>query len=162
LSPALAPLAIAQTAPAPSAAAAVTAPAVETPVELSPFVTTVGSDKGYVATSSLAGSRVNTPLKDIAAQIDVMTPEFLNDIGATTIDEAVVFSTYNWGDKRLYIDVLGEYNLSRRFALFANLRNVNDATEDFEIAGPSTPAHAQFRQRIDFAALWTFGIKGRF
>jgi len=71
-------------------------------------------------------------------------------------------STYNWGNKRLYIDVLGEYNLSRRFALFANLRNINDATEDFEIAGPSTPAHAQFRQRIDFAALWTFGLKGKF
>ena len=97
LSPALALLALAQTAPAPSAATAVTAPANETPVELSPFVTTVGSDKGYVATSSLAGSRVNTPLKDIAAQIDVMTPEFLKDIGATTIDEAVVFSTNNGG-----------------------------------------------------------------
>jgi TonB-dependent receptor len=70
--------------------------------------------------------------------------------------------TYNWGSKRLYIDVLGEYNLSRRFALFANLRNLHDATEDFEIAGPSTPAHAQFRQRTDFAALWTFGLKGKF
>ncbi len=71
-------------------------------------------------------------------------------------------NTYNWGSKRLYIDVLGEFNLSRRFALFANVRNIGDATEDFEVAGPSTPAFAQFRQRIDFAALWTFGIKGRF
>jgi hypothetical protein len=66
-------------------------------VELSPFVTTAGSEKGYVATSSLAGSRVNTALKDIAAQIDVMTPEFLNDIGATNVDEAVAFSTNNGG-----------------------------------------------------------------
>ncbi|MEO6246472.1 MAG: TonB-dependent receptor plug domain-containing protein, partial [Opitutaceae bacterium] len=66
-------------------------------IELSPFVTSVDSDKGYAATSSLAGSRVNTPLKDIAAQIDVLTPEFINDIGATTIDEAVVFSTNNGG-----------------------------------------------------------------
>lgn len=64
-------------------------------VELSPFVTTAGTDKGYVATSSLAGSRVNTPLKDIAAQIDVMTLEFLNDIAATNMDEAVAFSTNN-------------------------------------------------------------------
>jgi outer membrane receptor protein involved in Fe transport len=66
-------------------------------VELSPFVTTAGSDKGYVATSSLAGSRVNTPLKDIAAQIDVMTLEFINDIGATNIEEAIAFSTNNGG-----------------------------------------------------------------
>lgn len=63
--------------------------------ELSPFITTAGSEKGYVATSSLAGSRVNTPLKDIAAQIDVMTLEFLNDISATSIEEAVAFSTNN-------------------------------------------------------------------
>ena len=66
-------------------------------VELSPFVTTASSDKGYVATSSLAGSRVNTPLKDIAAQIDVMTPEFLSDIAAINMDEAVLFSTNNGG-----------------------------------------------------------------
>ena len=64
-------------------------------VELSPFVTSVSTDKGYVATSSLAGSRVNTALKDIAAQIDVMTVEFLNDIAATNMDEAVAFSTNN-------------------------------------------------------------------
>ncbi|MBL9190530.1 MAG: hypothetical protein JNK23_23835 [Opitutaceae bacterium] len=66
-------------------------------IELSPFVATAASDQGYVATSSLAGSRVNTPLKDIAAQIDVMTLDFLNDIGATTIEEAVAFSTNNGG-----------------------------------------------------------------
>jgi len=82
--------------------AAQTAPIPATPpagsgdvVELSPFVTSVGSEQGYVATSSLAGSRVNTPLKDIAAQIDVMTLEFINDIGATTIEESVAFSTNN-------------------------------------------------------------------
>ncbi len=72
-----------------------TPPATGEVVELSPFVTTAGSEKGYVATSSLAGSRVNTPLKDIAAQIDVMTLEFLNDIAAINMDEAVAFSTNN-------------------------------------------------------------------
>jgi hypothetical protein len=69
--------------------------------------------------------------------------------------------TYNWGSKRLYLDVLGEYYLTRRIALFANFRNIGDATEDFEVAGPSTPAHAQFRQRTDFGSLWTFGLKGK-
>lgn len=70
--------------------------------------------------------------------------------------------TYNWGSKRLYIDVSGEYSLTRRIALFTNLRNINDATEDTEIHGPSTPAHAQFRSRLDFGSLWTFGLKGTF
>ena len=70
--------------------------------------------------------------------------------------------TSNWGSKRLYIDVSGEYSLTRRLALFTNLRNLNDATEDTEISGPSTPAHAQFRSRLDFGSLWTFGLKGTF
>ena len=70
--------------------------------------------------------------------------------------------TFNWGQKRLTIDVLGEYQLARRFALFANLRNLNDATDDFELAGPSTPPPAQFRSRLDFGSLWTFGVKGTF
>ena len=85
---ATAALASGQTAPAPAPTGT---------VELSPFVTTASSDKGYVATSSLAGSRVNTPLRDIAAQIDVMTPEFLSDIAATNLEEAIVFSTNNGG-----------------------------------------------------------------
>jgi TonB-dependent receptor len=70
--------------------------------------------------------------------------------------------TYNWGSKRLYLDVSGEYSLTRRLALFTNLRNLNDATEDTEISGPNTPAHAQFRSRLDFGSLWTFGLKGTF
>ncbi|MBI5768671.1 MAG: carboxypeptidase regulatory-like domain-containing protein [Verrucomicrobia bacterium] len=68
--------------------------------------------------------------------------------------------TFNWSSSRLYMDVLGEYNFYRRLSLFANLRNFKDATEDIEIAGPLTPSHAQFRQRIDYAALWTIGVKG--
>lgn len=87
----------AQTAPTPSTSPSAKPAAPEEVIELSPFVTTTDSEQGYVATSSLAGSRVNTPLKDIAAQIDVMTLEFLNDIGATNIDEAIAFSTNNGG-----------------------------------------------------------------
>ncbi len=79
------------------AAAPAAAAAGEEVVELSPFITTAGSEKGYVATSSLAGSRVNTPLKDIASQIDVLTLEFLNDIAAVNLEEAVAFSTNNGG-----------------------------------------------------------------
>ena len=65
-------------------------------VELSPFVITSAEEVGYVATSSLAGSRMKTELKDIASQIDVLTPEFLSDIGARNIADAVVYSS-NFG-----------------------------------------------------------------
>ncbi|MBL9189655.1 MAG: carboxypeptidase regulatory-like domain-containing protein [Opitutaceae bacterium] len=70
--------------------------------------------------------------------------------------------TYTWGSKKSYIDLTGEYSLTRRFALFANLRNVNDPTDDTEAHGPTTPAAAQFATRIEFGSLWTVGIKGSF
>ena len=71
-------------------------------------------------------------------------------------------NTYIWGLKRSYIDLTGEYSIRKNFALFANLRNLNDPTDDQETAGPNTPAEAQFRQRQDFGSLWTVGIKGTF
>jgi len=71
-------------------------------------------------------------------------------------------NTYTWGSKRSYIDLTGEYSIRKHFALFANLRNINDPTDDTEIAGPNTPAAAQFRQRAEFGSLWTFGLKGTF
>ncbi len=50
-------------------------------VVLSPFVVTVDKDNGYAATSSLAGSRLNTRLKDIPASISVVTKDMMNDLG---------------------------------------------------------------------------------
>jgi len=68
--------------------------------------------------------------------------------------------TFNWTSKRLYLDVVGEYTLWKQTAFFFNLRNVGDATEDVKVFGPNTPEVARFRTRIDYASLWTFGLKG--
>jgi iron complex outermembrane receptor protein len=70
--------------------------------------------------------------------------------------------TFTYWSKRLYLDLNAEVKIYKRFALFAALRNVGDAPDDVQVYGPSTPEHAQFRQRIEFGALWTFGIKGSF
>ena len=70
--------------------------------------------------------------------------------------------TYTWWSKRLYLDLNGEYNLSRRFALFASIRNLADAPDDIKVYGPSTPAVARFRTRVEFGSLWSFGLKGTF
>ncbi|MCF3649395.1 TonB-dependent siderophore receptor [Synoicihabitans lomoniglobus] len=61
-------------------------------VELSEFVVTSDDDVGYAATSSLAGSRLKTDLKDIAAPISVFTKEFLDDIGATSVNAALEYA----------------------------------------------------------------------
>ncbi|MCX6952126.1 MAG: TonB-dependent receptor [Verrucomicrobia bacterium] len=71
-------------------------------------------------------------------------------------------NTYNWGSKRLYLDVTLDYNLSRRFTLFGSMRNINDQTEDSKIYGPNTPDYAKFRQRVDYGSAWTFGLRGNF
>ena len=54
-------------------------------IVLSPFQVTTDKDSGYGATNSISGSRVNTPIKDIPLPILVITDQFINDIGATTL-----------------------------------------------------------------------------
>lgn len=60
-------------------------------VEMSPFVVTSASDNGYQATITEAGSRLNSRLLDTSAAISVMTMEFMDDIGAINIDEALEY-----------------------------------------------------------------------
>ncbi|MBI5767020.1 MAG: TonB-dependent receptor [Verrucomicrobia bacterium] len=71
-------------------------------------------------------------------------------------------NTFTYASKRLYIDLSGEYKLTRTLWLFGSMRNLNDATEDTKRYGPSTPAHARFLSREDFGSLWTVGLKGTF
>jgi outer membrane receptor protein involved in Fe transport len=61
-------------------------------IELSPFVVSDAKDVGYLAANTLAGSRLNTPLKDTAASITVMTEEFLHDLGTNDITDALLFA----------------------------------------------------------------------
>ncbi|MBI5688968.1 MAG: hypothetical protein HZC55_02640 [Verrucomicrobia bacterium] len=79
-----------------SAAPAASAAAGEV-VTLSPFEISASEDRGYLATSTMAGSRINSSLRDVAAQISVMTPEFLSDVGATSLAEAYLYSTNTEG-----------------------------------------------------------------
>lgn len=59
--------------------------------ELSPFEIIEGTDIGYLATATLAGSRLNTSLLNTPASISVMTQEFLSDIGAADISDAIEY-----------------------------------------------------------------------
>ena len=81
---------------------------------------------------------------------------------ATTATNSIEPGTYNYIPKRLYVDVTGEYYLRRNLGLFFALRNIGGATEDTKIYGPHTPLYARFRQRDDYGALWTAGVKGSF
>lgn len=77
------------------------AAATETPVVLSPFEVNTSKDEGFVATSALAGGRLNTALKDTPIAYSVLTKEFLDAFAITDLTEAVqwsVNSTYNPGN----------------------------------------------------------------
>lgn len=84
---------IAQGQPAPRPAPAATVPAAdEEMIVLTPFEVNTKRDVGYLATNTLAGSRLNTALKDTGAAISVLTPEFLEDLGATSMKDIILFS----------------------------------------------------------------------
>ena len=59
--------------------------------ELTPFTVQEDEQNGYQATSTLAGSRLNTPLRDIGQSISVLTEEFFDDTGATDAETALSY-----------------------------------------------------------------------
>jgi len=62
-------------------------------VVLSPFVVSASEDAGsYSATSTLAGTRVRTDLRDTASAISVVTQQFLQDTGATNAADLLVYT----------------------------------------------------------------------
>jgi outer membrane receptor protein involved in Fe transport len=89
------PSSVAQLAPAAPAtpAQAASTGATEPVVELSPFTVSAEQDSGYRATNTLSGTRINTSLRDIAASIQAITPEFLNDTGITSSTELLQYTT---------------------------------------------------------------------
>lgn len=62
-------------------------------LHLSPFIVESERGTGYQAASTLAGTRLNTPIKDLGASISVYTRDFLNDLGTNNVNELLVFGT---------------------------------------------------------------------
>lgn len=73
----------------------------EEPVELSPFIVSTEIERGYAATNTLEGSRLNTPLRDTPGAISIFTKDFLDDLGATNLEEILrydISAEINKGD----------------------------------------------------------------
>ena len=56
-------------------------------VELSPFTVTTEKDSGYFAENTLSGSRIKTPLSDLASSITVVTKQQIEDTGSLDIND---------------------------------------------------------------------------
>jgi hypothetical protein len=64
----------------------------ENVVELSPFEVTGDTDIGYQATSTLAGTRLRTELRDIGSSISIVNEEFLTDTGSANLEDVLIFT----------------------------------------------------------------------
>lgn len=60
--------------------------------ELSPFEVSVGNDRGYRATNTTAGTSLNVEIRNLPMNVDVVTREFIEDVGATDFREALTYS----------------------------------------------------------------------
>lgn len=60
-------------------------------VVMNPFLVDNAEDTGYLAQSSLSGSRLNTNLGDLAQPLTVFTAEFLSDVALTNVDDLTQF-----------------------------------------------------------------------
>src|SRR4051812_47037560 len=67
-------------------------PASSEVIELSPFSVNTDRDLGYQAENTLAGSRLNTSLRDTAGSVSVFTKEFLDDLAISDVRELVQYS----------------------------------------------------------------------
>lgn len=64
----------------------------ESVFELSPFMVDESADIGYSATSTLAGTRLKTNLRDIGASISIINQEFLEDTASDNLMDVLLFT----------------------------------------------------------------------
>jgi hypothetical protein len=60
-------------------------------LELSPFTVKDSLEEGWNASSTLLGNRINQDLVKVPVTVDVLTKDFLNDVGVFNMDDAAAF-----------------------------------------------------------------------
>jgi outer membrane receptor protein involved in Fe transport len=121
-------------------------------VMLSPFTVSTDRDYGYLATNTLAGTRLNSELKDIGSQMSIFTADFLKDIGATNVLEA---ADYAMGTQRDFFEdgneSTGNYGTKGGTSSFRvrGLTGVGRARNFFPWVGPDIDVSTA--DRIEFS-----------
>ena len=83
---------VAPAVPAPTSATTTVQGAKEEAIVLSPFTISSDEDKGYAASSALAGTRTNEKLANLPNSISVFTADFLSDLALNDFFGAVDFA----------------------------------------------------------------------
>lgn len=66
--------------------------AVDQAVVLSPFTVEAGTEKGYLATQTLNGTRLKTDLRDVGSALTIFTEQMMDDLGANSIYDLMAFA----------------------------------------------------------------------
>lgn len=61
-------------------------------IELSPFVVNTTDDRGYLSTNAVSGTSMNMLIRDLPIPLEVINQEFIEDLQATDLDEALDYS----------------------------------------------------------------------
>jgi iron complex outermembrane receptor protein len=62
-------------------------------IELPQFTVVSDTDEGWTAANSMSGTRTNVPIQNLPRSVQVLTSEFLADVGADTMSDAAAFLT---------------------------------------------------------------------
>ena len=73
------------------AAQSASTPSADEVISLSPFTVSDSDDKSWLATTTLIGSRTNQELAKLPVTVDVITSEFMRDLGLFNMDDAARF-----------------------------------------------------------------------
>jgi hypothetical protein len=76
-------------------------------VQLSPFEVSEGTETGYAAQNTLAGTRLNSRLEDISASISVVTKQQLQDTAAIDLNDIFSYEIGTEGTKQ-YTDLTND------------------------------------------------------
>jgi iron complex outermembrane receptor protein len=68
------------------------APPTDTPILLSEFRVDTSRDRGYMAATAITGTRLKMSIKQLPSALEVVTREFIDDIGAVDVKEALQYS----------------------------------------------------------------------
>ena len=67
-------------------------PASEEVLKLDVFTVSAKTDKGYRATNTISGTRLNQKLQDVAQNINVITEDFIKDLNVSNLSDALAYT----------------------------------------------------------------------
>jgi Ca-activated chloride channel homolog len=137
-------------------------------IELSPFCVDTEAGDGTYATSSLAGTRLRTDLRDVASAISVITADFLRDVAPTALEQVLPYAMLPEQDPELArtgvdtglldglpIATVVDRNTVRRVAL----QSSGPAWTDISQAQSGGPARNAFTVRAGDEGLLTASLE---